>query len=485
MRPASIFARPWLPFVLLGGILALLALARPIDHDESQYVAAAVLAQHGLPYRDFAYLQTPLQPILFAPLAAVFGTWTWPGLRVVNALLGTLALAFIWRAARASGANERTSAAAAALFATCDIMLFSIGTARNDALPAALFAAALLPVMRAAKGDATPASAALAGVLLAAAAAAKISYAVPALAYGIYALADRRHRPLWVASGVLPMAALIGWTFLAAPQGFMFGVFDFPARAPAEYYAALGRTWKLSYAAKTIDTLKFLALGPALLALTIVVRDRRRDAPRRVLDLLIVAALIAALLPFPTWRQYLLPVLPPLFVRLAMTWTARPPGPRLRVATIVFACAGLAPSIVSLAAGIPAIAEAMRQGAAIRVALDRAQVTGPIATLSPQFLPAAGRRSDPRFATGPFYFRSQGLFDASAESATRLISKDTLAWHFAQPPAAILVGGEGRWTSGDPALDNRLEAWARAARWRRIVIAGGRFLLYVPRQAGR
>ena len=69
-------SRLWL---LLALALAALAMARPIDHDESQYVAAAVLSAHGLmPYRDFAYLQTPLQPLLFAPIASLGGIWAWP-----------------------------------------------------------------------------------------------------------------------------------------------------------------------------------------------------------------------------------------------------------------------------------------------------------------------------------------------------------------------------------------------------------------------
>ena len=84
-------------------ILCALALVRPIDHDESQYVAAAVLTAHGLlPYRDYAYLQTPLQPFLFAPLAWMAGVAAWPALRLANALLGAVAL-FVHVARRAAG----------------------------------------------------------------------------------------------------------------------------------------------------------------------------------------------------------------------------------------------------------------------------------------------------------------------------------------------------------------------------------------------
>ncbi|MEG8053547.1 hypothetical protein QP185_10385 [Sphingomonas aerolata] len=91
--------------LLLVGLAALyiaLALLRPVDHDESQYVAAAVLTAHGLlPYRDFAYLQTPLQPFLLAPIAVLTGAWTWPALRLTNALLGLATVAFVHAAARA------------------------------------------------------------------------------------------------------------------------------------------------------------------------------------------------------------------------------------------------------------------------------------------------------------------------------------------------------------------------------------------------
>jgi hypothetical protein len=120
-----------------AGILiffALCALLRSVDHDESQYVAAAVLTAHGfLPFRDFAYLQTPLQPFLFAPVAWLAGPWVWPALRLVNATLGAVLVGCVWRAAREAGASARAALIAAGLLALSDILLFSIATARNDA----------------------------------------------------------------------------------------------------------------------------------------------------------------------------------------------------------------------------------------------------------------------------------------------------------------------------------------------------------------
>ena len=57
-------------FLAVLALFVSLALIIPSDHDEGQYVAAAHFVANGLrPYRDFPYLQTPLQPYLTAPLA--------------------------------------------------------------------------------------------------------------------------------------------------------------------------------------------------------------------------------------------------------------------------------------------------------------------------------------------------------------------------------------------------------------------------------
>ncbi len=465
-----------LAFAALAILLIMLALLRPVDHDESQYVAAAALTAPGLiPYKDFAYLQTPLQPYLFAPIAALTGTWTWPALRVTNALLGAATIAAVHRAARIGGASTRAATIATALFATCDILLFSIGTARNDALPATCLALALPAIVRTARDQASRRDAILIGALLAAAATAKISYALPALTYGLWTLFRADRRAWWTLLGTLPFVALTTALFLQAPDGFLFGVLSFPGQAPTEWYQA--RPWKLSNAAKIVDTLKFLALGPALLA--IVATTGRRHRWHLILDLLILAGLIAALAPVPTWRQYLLPMLPALFVRLALVWHANPPGKAMRIAAIVFACAGLAPTIEAVASGHLPMLDAMHDAASVREALNHEHVSGPVATLSPQFLSA--RAIDPRFATGPFYYRSTALLDVNHEHRLHLVSHARLNL-LGQSPA-ILTGGEGAWSSGDDRIDASLATYAKHQGYRAVAVPGTRFTLYVARRA--
>ena len=462
-------------------VFALFAMARPIDHDESQYVAAAVLSGEGLlPYRDYAYLQTPLQPLLFGWLAKALGVYAYPGLRLVNAVLGALAVMFVYRAARAGGVGVRAALIAAGLFATTDILLFGTGIARNDALPVALLAGALWLVVAGEGRRRSGAAAFAAGLLLAAAAATKASYALPAAAYGAWTLLDRAHRPLWVAAGAALPTALVLWLASLTPDAFWFGAFTFPADAPRQYFASAGKAYKLTLAFRLIDLAKFLALGAALPALVLVASRLRwwRGHARidGLLHLLIAIGLISAVLPEPTWRQYLLPLLPPLFVRLARVWQSPPLWQKLGFA--VFALAGLAPTLIAFvtaaAEGVPMV-RALGEGAAIRQALDAAGAHGPVASTSPQLLPGSGRLPDKRFAAGPFYLRSNGLASEAEERRFHLVSIGRLRAE--DLPAIVLLGGEARWSGGDPRLDSEIERIAAPRIAKRVKVGDGRLRL--------
>ena len=68
----------WTPLVFLAGAgaMLLMVLTLPVDHDEGQYVAAALATARGLkPYADYVYLQTPLQPLLTAPITRLVSFW--------------------------------------------------------------------------------------------------------------------------------------------------------------------------------------------------------------------------------------------------------------------------------------------------------------------------------------------------------------------------------------------------------------------------
>ena len=103
-------------FAFSGLTIWLLALAfvRPLSVDESQYVAASALTAHGLlPYRDYAYLQTPLQPFVFAPLHLLFPGHLLLAIRLANALIGAATAVLVYLTARRIGASERAPGSSA------------------------------------------------------------------------------------------------------------------------------------------------------------------------------------------------------------------------------------------------------------------------------------------------------------------------------------------------------------------------------------
>src|SRR3954451_14319981 len=115
-------------FAALALWLAAIVFLRRVSIDESQYVASAVLTAKGLlPYRDYAYLQTPLQPFAFAPLQWLFGGHVLIAMRVTNALLGGGTMLLVFGAARRLGANSGAALAAAAMLAVCEPFTWSVG----------------------------------------------------------------------------------------------------------------------------------------------------------------------------------------------------------------------------------------------------------------------------------------------------------------------------------------------------------------------
>lgn len=146
------------PALLLAAalLIALSVAVRPINHDESQYVAAIALMRSGWPYVDFAYLQTPLQPLLLSPLAAIPAGWLLVATRTANGLFAMASLALILAAVRRRVGTPNALIALAALGCT-DAFLLGGSAARNDALPMMLIDEAGIDVaqqyFKAAGGD--------------------------------------------------------------------------------------------------------------------------------------------------------------------------------------------------------------------------------------------------------------------------------------------------------------------------------------------
>ncbi len=465
-------------------LLGISLLTRPISHDEGQYVGAIALMRSGLPYRDFAYLQTPLQPLLLAPLSLLSAGWLLVGARVANALFGWLSLALLLFGLRGRTPPWAAIAAVAALACT-DVFLFGCSVARNDALPMMLLSAAVALLLQ-------PHTLGkwrylTAGLLLGLATSAKISFALPAAGAGLFLLSQWREagwRPilLFAAGG---MAGLLPTAFMAmlAPERFYFSVFTYSLEAPQQWWASVDHARLLRPGHKLHDLLKYSLPGSILPGILAGALDRRRVPQMILLDCMIIGGLVAAYLPDPAFRQYLVPLLPPLFARLAITLGHLQPKSR----RAMLFCLG-ALSIVGLSTPAANIRTSWRDGSelvrAVAIGSAVADLTrgGSVATLAPELVAGSNVHLDRRFVTGPFLFRTEG---ALAREALRLGYSPN--WQSVQLlrksiPSAIVLGteAEARPPMHPQGLDWYLERWARGRNYSEHKLAGGINLFLAP-----
>jgi len=176
----------WLGF--LAAVLPLLAIISPINHDETQYIAAAQLASEDLvPFRDFLYLQTPYQIYFFAPLFSIFGESGFVAARVATGMLGAGILAGTFFALRAARVEPAQAAICSILLWLCHTFVFSVTVVRNDALPAFLLTIAIWiaasQLSDKSEGERRAVPWFVAGALLGLAAGTKIPYLAPAFAF--------------------------------------------------------------------------------------------------------------------------------------------------------------------------------------------------------------------------------------------------------------------------------------------------------------
>ncbi len=441
--------------------LLAMALARPLSVDESQYVAATALAARGLvPYRDFAYLQTPLQPLVFAPLQWIFAGHLLLAMRLMNALLSSAVTILVYIAGRRMGAREGAALVAAALLIACESFAWCTGVARNDVLPAALMSVGLLMLAR--PGSARMAAA---GLMFGLAASAKISYAAP-LATAFFAIAwTNRKQALWfgcgLAIGLLP--TLIFAAF--APRAFLAEAIVFPATAPAQYYTAIGQPWRLG-PWRFIQLLEAAAIGPALIAaIEVGRRNWWGDPVRRILLAAALGGLISAGLNKPFQIFYLMPALPPLFVLVALLLDE--PRPRwLTGAWALFVGIGFVPTAAWFAHGRTPALEADRNASVLAAELRSANVQGPVATLAGQYVEPV----DPRFAAGPFLYRTNDFVSDQQARVWHIVTGGELRSLAEQPPAAIVTG---TYPDSQAEDEKQLAREAQEAGYRSVATAGG------------
>ncbi len=461
-------------------VIAASVLFRSAVKDESQYVAAIAMIRQGWPYFDFPYLQTPLQPLVFSPLALLPAGFVYGGLRAANALCAFATL-LVLCASLQSRVSARSVLVALAALVTSQPFLLAASLARNDSLPMLLIALAVAALLVAVDRR-SPLAFALGGLFLGLATSAKISAALPA-AGAVLFLAIRVRSFKWRCASAFAAGSFVGllpcFAFaLAAPSQFRFDVFAYSLDAPVQWWTSVGKAGDLQPIHRILRLAWLAAQGSVLIALAATALDRRKGDERLLLDLMIVGGIVGSYMPEPAYAQYLVPLLPVLFPRFALALDAAPPRWFSALATLVvvggLAGLGFAASHVN---GRIVVADAAATGPKV-AALARG---GPIATLSPEFVAGAGANIDPRFVAGPFLFRTSGHLARAAERYGHGVSASDLGEFLDKDrPALVLVGREA--LPHPPVfprgLDAPLVGWARSRDYRPVAIGNG-FVAYV------
>ncbi|MBB6190226.1 4-amino-4-deoxy-L-arabinose transferase-like glycosyltransferase [Sphingobium wenxiniae] len=483
----------------------LTALATPFDHDESQYIAGAYFSSHMLVFRDFLYLQPPLHSWFLAPLAGLFPRDMVLAMRLATAATAFGVLLTLWKAQRIAGISRDSAAIATLLAGSTAAFQFTGSVVRNDMLATLLASLAMLMLLSALRSRRAE-HWLLGGLLLGLATATKLNFAPLALASGLFAL-HPGGRAGWKAAAWLSLGGLAGLSpmlllYLVAPEPFTYGVLTFGATAPHSWYAANGAEHELLFLEKLADLLKFLWKGPALIALLLIGsrwifdRNRTASAGRTLCRWMIGGGLLGAALPTPLQVQYLMPLIPPLALGMGYLLDDARRWPfAAREMLLGLLCLAAVPGLLKASGHIAVMArtgspvlEAGSQAVWIGTTVRALARDDGIVTLSPHLAVDSGLQVDPRFATGPFVYRSGSMITSAQARRMHVVTPATLADLDRDPPAAILAGYEGGTRKLPLAPDAGLLRYAASRRYRGIVLPDGVGRLFVrlsPLRPGR
>lgn len=517
---ASMLTLAWAA-VGVGRVLA------SFDHNEQMYVSAGILVARGSQiYTDFAYLQTPLLPLIYGWLFRITESQDFllvaKMVSVAAYLLAALVLGRItWRLCR----SRTCSIAAAGLLLSSSLFGRVAAEASNYVLPllAALLAIDLwLSGLAVIESRATSQTAArrgpwwrffASGLFIGVAASLKSYYVLLAVAFALTALSLRwpapRHSLVWrlrevvaphgvgLCTGLIPVAwyAWIDWDrfvffnleFHSLTTRWKLGPRSFQEIAIAKFEAFYAH-----FLAKPDSLALFVSLALiGWLGFQSLRNGRLSTDPIGRSALLLVAwllafGLLAALLPAPSYVQhYSLPSTLALvfFVVLMSTAPLSPSIPRAWpvVALLVITTAFRFDAMKAGSQGSwsPDRWASTRIAAEARLISDALPATAHrpvIATLAPLHAWYAGATVPTEFASGPFMYRIAGLLSPQEQADYETTSARSLGELLdATRPDALYVGHEGD-------LDREFVGYAQARRMRPVRI-GKRGILYVrPRR---
>lgn len=474
-------------------------LPRALNHDEAQFVASGALLNRAglLPYLDYPYFHFPNLVFVFAGLfsAGNFLLLTARSFNVACAwLLLLLVFSLLLGAFRSLGEKRWPVAAAITLILALNpLFRFTAGRAWNHDLPMLASVAAFATLLRAVQPDGSRRWMAASGAFLGVAIGTRLTFlplVVPFVALTVVfrPIGSPRHRGVVIffaafAFSLLPTIAL----FAANPKNFLFynlvsnGQLNLLFRRSAEPN-------NISLGEKLLFPLRLILRSPANLLFVIgfgvfagwfPFREGWRSVlrfPEATAILVIVPfAILGALIPTPSYRQYYYQVVPFLLLGtafgIARFWTAPALRAKLfRLLTLVLA-ASLLEVIPDLhQSGVLTrpdrwdVWEVHKTGLEIRSKVG----AGPVLTLSPLYPLEGGAGIYKEFCTGPFAWRIAPFAEEKNAARFDLVSADNLDEFLRDKmPPAILTRVEKR------ALEKPFVDYARSNKYRKVTLANG------------
>lgn len=450
------------------------------SHNEQMYVTAGyLLAQGERLYADFAFVQTPYSPLIYSAFFRLTGGYYLFTAKLVNFAFMALAAGLLWLTARRETRDRLFSAALLALYLANYYLLRATIEASNYAMPIAFSLAGYYLFLRYADHPRRPWAFFFAGALLAAAVGAKLYYATLLAPFALAALLYPLDRSLRsrILGGLLPLAvgAVAGalpLLYYAARDWDLFAFNNLGYHllnetwrerngfAPLDWRALLDTAGGLLSNPSYLLPVVWLALAAATLCSAKGCRLHRLPAQGILLStLLIGVSVLTAFTPWPLFPQYFaMPV--PFLLTLMAAFYARVDQPQRRVLqhlavilAILLTLNVLPRHTSSLRralapddrwAGIAARDASYRIRAQIEARGGHNPHVAKLATVSPVYAIEAGLPFYHELSTGSFVLRIGDLLSQDERARYHAASVSTLAALFdANPPAAILVTGEG------------------------------------------
>jgi hypothetical protein len=506
----------WLliPIVLFAAFGAFAIIMTSFDGNEHMYIAASVLVAQGkVLYKDFAFVQTPYLPILYAALYRLFGVSSFYLLtsKLISCLFLAISSIAIFLMARRVLRGTAPSLSVVALFLLNMTIIDPASEVSNYIAPVAFSLVACYLFNASIEKRILPLGVALTGLLLAIAIGTKLTYAtivIPFVATILFhplsaepaVTAKRRitHAlfPFMAGAGVGLLPILF---FLSDPESFLFNNLEYHV-VNAKWREITGFTGPMSLVSKLVHAGQLfvrsdnlILLAGILLGLGLSVGSiqtlrqvvRRLPAGAVLAFLLVLIAVPTALTPTPSWPQYFAMPVSFLFLILIYSFASKSgEQSRLhrRVLIVLVLAAVACNGLVVLRAMRDLTQRDKWSGLRLHdISMNVRNVLrhrgldgrGRIATLAPLLVIESNLPIYAELATGPFVYRIGDLLSpkqrkqfvgTSPGSMNGLLDRDA--------PAAILVGFER-------GLEKPLVKYAEVNQYRKVDVPGYGGDLYV------